>query len=531
MAKDIALCRARGDVSENYKQGNGMKSKGFWDAVMKYFERETGSVRGYDSILSKWKNRVRPRIGQFCAIINKIEQNHKSGSNDLNVYQKAYVEYKLMYKHDFTLEACWNILKDSETTSGLASGGFNLNNKADEFEKETQEHRPMGRDHSKAKNKSSTSSREGSSSFVDLVDDKFLNIKSTKWEKMQEQQDSYIKVKNRELDMQEAARKEAVQLKRAKLEIQRRTLELTKESYKVSKYIHGSSDATSTCTPTPLTLKELKVDAIVLSLIFTTLADTLQARLVVEHPRSAKEAWDLITKLVKDNKWSRTIALKAELRSLTLGDMSIDTYFQKIKSIATILTSLRSPVTSEDVFTFALKGLPDKYDNSKLHSLPMYSSSSSPMVRMAESGTNRSPSNPQVKSWRPFYDSAKDSCHFGNDCKFVRDTNAKTGDTSGSQMLGPTVTSGQETSLPHDFTARMLHDPAIGAWNMDTEKPPVLCHACQLGKNVRLPFVSSDTVVTSCFDIIHSDVWTSPIPSLSGFKYYILFLDHYSQFV
>ncbi|GJR30630.1 ribonuclease H-like domain-containing protein [Tanacetum coccineum] len=48
------------------------------------------------------------------------------------------------------------------------------------------------------------------------------------------------------------------------------------------------------------------------------------------------------------------------------------------------------------------------------------------------------------------------------------------------------------------------------------EKPPVLCHACQLGKHVRLPFVSSNTVVTSCFDIIHSDVWTSPIPSLSG---------------
>ncbi|GJW95513.1 ribonuclease H-like domain-containing protein [Tanacetum coccineum] len=65
----------------------------------------------------------------------------------------------------------------------------------------------------------------------------------------------------------------------------------------------------------------------------------------------------------------------------------------------------------------------------------------------------------------------------------------------------------------------------------NNEKPPVLCHACQLGKHVRLPFVSSNTVVTSCFDIVHSDVWTSPIPSLSGFKYYVLFLDHYSQFV
>nr|GEV51571.1 ribonuclease H-like domain-containing protein [Tanacetum cinerariifolium] len=42
---------------------------------------------------------------------------------------------------------------------------------------------------------------------------------------------------------------------------------------------------------------------------------------------------------------------------------------------------------------------------------------------------------------------------------------------------------------------------------------------------------NSNTVVTSCFEIIHSDVWTSPILSPSGFKYYVLFLDHYSQFV
>ena len=33
------------------------------------------------------------------------------------------------------------------------------------------------------------------------------------------------------------------------------------------------------------------------------------------------------------------------------------------------------------------------------------------------------------------------------------------------------------------------------------------------------------------FDIIHSDLWTSPILSVSGFKYYVLFLDHFSHFL
>nr|GEX67139.1 hypothetical protein [Tanacetum cinerariifolium] len=169
-------------------------AKGFWDAVIMYYEKKTDSSRGYDSILSKWKNRILPRIGAFCAIINNVEENHESGSNDIDVYQKACVKYKMIYRQDFTLEHCYNILKDHK-----ASGGINLNNEADEPVEETHKVQPMGRNRSKAKKKSSASSREGSSSFVDL---------------------------NRELDIREAERREAAELKREEIEIQRRTLEL-----------------------------------------------------------------------------------------------------------------------------------------------------------------------------------------------------------------------------------------------------------------------------------------------------------------
>ncbi|GJR92996.1 hypothetical protein Tco_0265170 [Tanacetum coccineum] len=140
---------------------------------------ETGSSRGYDSILSKWKNRVHPRIGAFCAIINNVEDNHESGSNDLDVFQKACAEYKMIYKQYFTLEH-WS-----------ASGGFNLNNETEEPVEETQKVRPLGRDQPKAKKKSAASSRGKSSSFVDLVAENFLNIKKEKWNKREEQQQSY----------------------------------------------------------------------------------------------------------------------------------------------------------------------------------------------------------------------------------------------------------------------------------------------------------------------------------------------------
>ncbi|GJS63016.1 protein kinase-like domain, concanavalin A-like lectin/glucanase domain protein [Tanacetum coccineum] len=179
-----------------------------------YFENETGSTRGYDSIVSKWKNRVPPRIDAFCVIIKNIEANHESGTNDLDVYQKACAEYKMMYKGDFTLEHCYNILKDhpgwknhfyqsqgrkksktSETTSGSASGGLNLNEEADKDVEETQEFQPMGRDRAKAKKKAAGSPRGGASSFVDLVVDKFYNMKQKKCGKKNKEQQSYIELK------------------------------------------------------------------------------------------------------------------------------------------------------------------------------------------------------------------------------------------------------------------------------------------------------------------------------------------------
>ena len=58
-----------------------------------------------------------------------------------------------------------------------------------------------------------------------------------------------------------------------------------------------------------------------------------------------------------------------------------------------------------------------------------------------------------------------------------------------------------------------------------------LCSACQFAKHTKLPFSLSNSTVTKPFEIIHSDLWTSLIQSLSGIKYYVLFLDQYSHFL
>jgi hypothetical protein len=43
-----------------------------------------------------------------------------------------------------------------------------------------------------------------------------------------------------------------------------------------------------------------------------------------------------------------------------------------------------------------------------------------------------------------------------------------------------------------------------------------LCHACQLGRYVRLSFSSPSSRAVGNFDLIHCDVWTSPVLSVSG---------------
>ncbi|GKC66374.1 ribonuclease H-like domain-containing protein [Tanacetum coccineum] len=61
----------------------------------------------------------------------------------------------------------------------------------------------------------------------------------------------------------------------------------------------------------------------------------------------------------------------------------------------------------------------------RLKTIPEDSSSSSPMVLLAESGTSRRPSNPQVKSLRPCFNFAKGSCLYGSDCHYLHDATSK----------------------------------------------------------------------------------------------------------
>ncbi|KAG7599415.1 Reverse transcriptase RNA-dependent DNA polymerase [Arabidopsis suecica] len=75
---------------------------------------------------------------------------------------------------------------------------------------------------------------------------------------------------------------------------------------------------------------------------------------------------------------------------------------------------------------------------------------------------------------------------------------------------------------PHP-RALSLMLPKVSFQNLD-------CEACILGKHCKAIFPKSSTIYESCFDLIHSDVWTSPCLSRENQKYFVTFIDEKSKY-
>jgi hypothetical protein len=101
-------------------------------------------------------------------------------------------------------------------------------------------------------------------------------------------------------------------------------------------------------------------------------------------------------------------------------------------------------------------------------------------------------------------------------------------------------------AVPHTLTAvasttwhHRLGHPSPDALSSLSQSSFIQCtskkhdfyHVCQLGKHTRLPFCSSSHCAEHPFDLIHLDLWTSPVVSVSGSKYYLVILDNYTNYL
>jgi hypothetical protein len=78
---------------------------------------------------------------------------------------------------------------------------------------------------------------------------------------------------------------------------------------------------------------------------------------------------------------------------------------------------------------------------------------------------------------------------------------------------------------PRDSTTFSQHFPHCN--NTDGR----LCQIYQLGKHHGLPFSSSTSRSSFLFQLIHCDLWTAPIQSVSGNKYYLITIDDFSNYM
>jgi hypothetical protein len=57
------------------------------------------------------------------------------------------------------------------------------------------------------------------------------------------------------------------------------------------------------------------------------------------------------------------------------------------------------------------------------------------------------------------------------------------------------------------------------------------CNSCQINKSHKVPFHDSSLLSSYPLEIIFSDVWTSPILSTDGLRYYCMFVDHFTRYI
>jgi hypothetical protein len=81
----------------------------------------------------------------------------------------------------------------------------------------------------------------------------------------------------------------------------------------------------------------------------------------------------------------------------------------------------------------------------------------------------------------------------------------------------------------HHGALRILRDISTGLPDFGIEQYDV-CRGCAMGKYAKAPFPASDSRSAGILDLIHSDVsGRMSSPSLSGYQYYVLFIDDYSR--
>ncbi|GJT88198.1 glutathione S-transferase T3-like protein [Tanacetum coccineum] len=182
--------------------------------------------RSYDSVNCKWKNRIRPKVSQFCEIYNSVRDRHQSGSCDNTVYQEAELECRTIYNAPFTLTECWKILKDHPKWKKVEMPKFYKSKKSSSEKSRTSENTSQGNldsTHIGVNLNDEVADSEGvdalkcDPSLVDALLSKFTMAATPFFTQRKESSSEYLRIKERALELEERKRHEQGELERMRI--------------------------------------------------------------------------------------------------------------------------------------------------------------------------------------------------------------------------------------------------------------------------------------------------------------------------
>ncbi|XP_023633354.1 uncharacterized protein LOC17875093 [Capsella rubella] len=157
---------------------------------------------------------------------------------------------------------------------------------------------------------------------------------------------------------------------------------------------------------TPITEKRWKErDGLVKMWIYGTITDSLLDT-IIKAGCTARDLWISLENLFRDNKEARAIQFENELRTLTIGDLSVHEYCHKLKSLSDLLTNVDSPISERVLVMHLLNGLTEKYDyilNVIKHKSPFPSfTKARSMLLMEESRLSKQSKPSLSNTYQPF---------------------------------------------------------------------------------------------------------------------------------
>ncbi|GJY83295.1 hypothetical protein Tco_0496671 [Tanacetum coccineum] len=303
---------------------------------------------------------------------------------------------------------------------------------------------------------------------------------------------------------------------------------------KALEFIQPPASSSTTTNPTPPTKEWLTVDSIIKSWIYMTIFDQLLERVLKCKPKTARDAWEFLEKILKDNKRSKMVELVGELRSLDIGDLTVEAYFRKIDSLATRLDNLGSNITEDDLVTFSINGLSGKYNQvahviinrdpfSNLETFPsvVYLETFRSVVSLAETRLNRRNNCFSSSRISPYSTTA-----------LISQTGTSRSQDSQQVQHGKCFDT-QETNLPLAFSTLTLKDSEMpgGTWTHDENVRLLLLHLlfhlpllwlrrleCRFTTDFvgLVPYLDSDS---NSSDKMDSPEYITPLPATSPFLY------------